>query len=115
MDEKSVKKFDPFANVAPKDSVESFAPFCVPEGIAGLWLAHHVPSADREMQVSLGAVFESVIAEGMAKGIKNAMATMEKTPEVGAALASMEADLIELRRAINKKNDEGVNLDYFST
>jgi hypothetical protein len=51
----------------------------------------------------------------MLKGIKNAISTMEKTPEIGAALAAMEADLIELRRAISKKSGEGVNLDYFST
>ncbi len=97
-----------------EESVEKFTPFCLPEGIAGLWLADKVPSANRELQVSLGALIEAMIAEGMAKGIRNAIASMAKTPEIGSALASMEADLIELERAIRKKHDEGIDFDVFS-
>jgi hypothetical protein len=87
---------------------------CVPEGVAGLWLANKVPSADREMQVSLGALIEAMIAEGMAKGIRNAIATMEVSPNMIAAVSSMEADLIELDRAIKKKHAEGIDFDVFA-
>ncbi len=114
MDEASMTDFNPFEQPMPDETTESFIPFATPEGIAGLWLADQVPTADRNIQVSLGAVFEGVMAEAMAKAIRNAIATMESSPNMMAAISSMEVDLIELERAIQKKRDEGIDFDLFS-
>jgi len=81
-----------------EESVETFTPTITPEGIAGLWLAQHIPTSDREIQVSLGKVIVAMQAEGMRKGKIAAIEELEKSPTVSAAIASLEADIIKLNR-----------------
>jgi len=81
------------------EDVEHYTPKITPEGIAGMWLQQHIPSSGREMQVHLGKLITAMIAEGMRKGTVAAIETLEKSPTVGAATASLEADMIELNRA----------------
>ena len=82
-----------------EESVEKFTPQITPEGIAGLWLQQHIPTSDRKMQVSLGKVVKALLAEGMRKGTAAAIVTLEQSPTVGAATASLEADMIRINRA----------------
>jgi hypothetical protein len=92
-----------------EESVEKFSPMCTSEGVAGLWLAQHIPTSGREMQVSLGVVIDAMIAEGFRKGLLDAIKALEETPTTGAAIASLEADVIKLTRAIRLKRDEGTS------
>ncbi len=97
-----------------EESVESFKPMATPEGVAGIWLRNNMPEAGRREQISLGAIIEAMLAEGIRKGKNHAISTMELSPTVGAAKASLEADIIQLERAINKKRDEGIDFDVFT-
>ena len=94
-----------------EESVETFKPTITTEGIAGLWLQQHIPTSDRTMQISLGVLIEAMIAEGMRKGKADAIKALEETPTIGAAIASLEADMIQLNRAIDKKREEGIDFD----
>lgn len=93
------------------EDVEKFSPMITSEGIAGLWLAQHVPTSDRSIQISLGVVIDAMLAEGMRKGKVEAIKALGETPTASAAIALLEADIIELNRAIAKKRDEGVYFD----
>jgi len=93
------------------DNVTKFAPMCTSEGVAGLWLAQHIPTADRTMQISLGVLIDAMLAEGMRKSKVEAIRALKETPTMGAALASLEADIIELERVIRLKNEHGVYFD----
>lgn len=95
-------------------NVERFAPSITPQGIAGLWLQQHIPTGDYKMSVSLGNVIEAMLAEGMKKGMVKAVKALEETPDTTAAIASIEADIIELEHAIEKKRVEGIDYDVFS-
>jgi hypothetical protein len=94
-----------------EESVKKFSLMCTSEGVAGMWLAQHIPTSGRDMQVSLGVVIDAMLAEGMRKGKIDAIKALEQTPTVGAGIASLEADIIELNRAIDKKRDEGIDFD----
>jgi hypothetical protein len=52
-----------------------------------------------------------MIAEGFRKGLLDAIKALEETPTTGAAIASLEADVIKLNRAIRLKRDEGIDFD----
>ncbi len=94
-----------------EESVEKFSPMATPEGVAGLWLQQHIPTSDRTMQKSLGVLINAMIAEGFRKGLLDAIKALDETPTTGAAIASLEADVIQLNRAIDKKRDEGIPFD----
>jgi len=96
-----------------EEGVERFRPTITPQGIAGLWLQKHVPSADFKTAESLGNVIEALLAEGIRKGKLDAIKTSQENPDLGAAIASLEADIIELEHAINKKRVEGIDYDVF--
>lgn len=85
-----------------------------PEGIAGLWMRTRMPRGSREDQISLGALIEGVLAEGIRMGKQEAIKELNLSPTVSAATASLEADIIELERAIRKKNVNGVDFDVWS-
>lgn len=89
-------------------------PTITPEGIAGLWLRNQRPDGSRTDQISLGKLIESVLAEGIRKGKQEAIAALNGSPTVSAAVASLEADIIELERAIRTKQHEGVDFDVWS-
>lgn len=93
------------------DNVTKFAPMITSEGIAGMWLAQHIPTSDRTMQISLGVLIDAMLAEGMRKSKIEAINALKETPTMGAALASLEADIIELERVIRLKNEHGVYFD----
>lgn len=86
-----------------------------PEGIAGLWMKTRMPDGGREDQVSLGSLIEGVLAEGIRMGKQEAIKKLNLSPTISAATASLEADIIELERAIHKKNDDGVDFDVWSS
>jgi len=81
------------------EDVTKFKANAIPDGIAGLWLAQHIPDSDRKIQLSLGKLITAMIAEGMRKGTVAAIVTLGKSPTVGAAQASLEADIIKINRA----------------
>jgi hypothetical protein len=96
-----------------EESVEYFKPTITPEGIAGLWLQQHIPTADTKMQESLGTLIEAMLAEGIRQGKKKATIELVNSPTVGAAIASLESDIIRIERAIDKKRIEGIDYDVF--
>lgn len=51
------------------------------------------------MQVSLGKVITAMMAEAMHKGTANALASVEQSPTLGAAIATLEADMLAIKRA----------------
>jgi hypothetical protein len=85
-----------------------------PEGIAGIWMQSNMPNGGRKEQISLGTLIEGVLAEGIRMGKQEAIKKLNFSPTVSAATASLEADIIELERAIHKKNDDGVDFDVWS-
>lgn len=94
-----------------EDTVERFSPMITSEGIAGLWLQQHIPTADRSMQISLGVVIDAMLAEGMRKSKVEAVAALKESPTMSAAIASLEADITVLNRAIRLKREEGIYFD----
>ena len=77
-------------------------------------MRNHAPNASREDQVSLGEIIEAMTAEGIRKGKKDAILTLGKSPTISAAIATIEADIIELERAIIKKREDGVDFDVWA-
>ena len=73
-----------------------------------------MPEGSRSDQLSLGNLIEGVLAEGVRKGKRDAIHAMNTTPDIGAAVASLEADLIELERSIILKSEDGVDFDVWS-
>lgn len=88
------------------EKVETFKPTITSFGVAGLWLQQHIPTADRKMADSLGNVIETMAVEGIIKGIQNSIETFQNSPDAGAAIASLEADLIELEHAAERRRAE---------
>ena len=84
------------------EKVEKFSPIAIPDGIAGLWLAQHIPDSDRQIQLSLGKLIEAMLAEGMRQGTIAAIETLGKSPTIGSAMASLEADMIKINRAYDE-------------
>jgi hypothetical protein len=93
---------------------ESITRKITPEGIAGVWMKANISNGGRETQVSLGALIEGILAEGIRMGKRDAILKLNFSPTVSAAKAALEADIIELERAIQKKNKHGVDFDVWS-
>jgi hypothetical protein len=93
---------------------QRIVPSITPEGIAGLWMQSNMPAGGRKEQLSLGTLIESVLAEGIRIGKKEAITALNFSPTVSAAIVTLESDIIELERAIKKKNVEGLDLDVWS-
>lgn len=74
----------------------------------------NMPNGGRKEQISLGTLIEGVLAEGIRIGKQDAIKQLNFSPTVSAATASLEADIIELERAIHKKNVNGVDFDVWS-
>lgn len=82
---------------------EYFLPKITPDGIAGLFLAQYIPDSDRAMQKKLGTLLQSMLAEGMRQANLKAIKLLEESPTISAAVAALEADMIEVERANDGK------------
>jgi len=95
------------------EDVEYFTPKITPEGVAGVWLSQHIPTADRSMQKHLGRVITGMMIEAMRKAKQDVIVTLGKSPTVGAAIASLEADIIEIERATKLQRDDGIDYNIW--
>jgi len=95
-------------------AAKRITPSITSEGIAGLWLRYTQRDGSRDDQISLGNLIESVLAEGIRIGKQEAITLLNSSPTVGAAVASLESDIVELERAVHKKQEDGIDFDVWS-
>lgn len=95
------------------EDVEHFTPKITPEGVAGVWLAQYIPTSDRAMQVHLGRVISGMMLEAMLRVKREAVLELGRSPTVSAAVASIEADIIELERATKEQRELGIDYNVW--
>ena len=70
----------------------------LPQGIAAMWLRAHAPNAEQDDILSLASLMEGIWADGVKAGLEHATGTMDRSPTMSAAKATLEADTDELKR-----------------
>ncbi len=84
-----------------------------PAGVAGIWLAAHVPTASREQQVQLGHLVEEMWRTGLKASLEHAIVAIGGCPTVGAGKARLEAMLDEIKQE-QRVQDHKIDYDLSS-
>ena len=73
-------------------------------GVAILWLRGHAPNSEDEEIASLSDLLEGIWFDGVKAGIVRSEEVVNKSPTMSAAMATLEAEVIDLKRN-DKKED----------